>query len=81
MLFFLSLIHYNHGLSTPFLPFCSHAAPIIRNVCVCVCVFPDVRGLVTHCPVLFCFLNLLLCLQVRASDFKPSINNSNWSLM
>lgn len=38
MLFFLSLIHYNHGLSTPFLPFCSHAAPIIRNVCVCVCV-------------------------------------------
>lgn len=24
-------------------------------MCVCECVFPDVRGLVTHCPVLFCF--------------------------
>lgn len=44
---------------------------LLQSSVMCECVFPDVRGLVTHCPILFCFLNLLLCLQVRASDFKP----------
>lgn len=64
MPFFLSLLSFNHGLSIP--------TPCCSNHPSCVCVFPDVRGLVAHCPILIS--------QCVSRCGRPG-SSSDWSLM